>query len=357
MSDEDLIGYLFDLLDPDDRARVEARVQSDPEVAARLEHVRASSAPLLAVMEVERAEPPEPPPGLAVRAIAKVAAHVAEHEPREPEPVTSETELAALLSDSNPDFEIEFGSGTRAKAPKPAPATTPATAEPAPPARKAAPPTDGPEYRSGVRLRADLLVAACIAFVGFGLVMSGVAKARYRSQLAACQNGLRELHGGVSKYADNDPQGRYPQIGTPDYPTADTFTTTLTDRGYLPADYKPGCPATADCPAYTYTLGFRSPTGQLTGLRRPDSNANPADENDLMPIAADLPTASAAPRPGPFSPHAACMNVLFVGGNVRTTTSANVGPRGDDIYRNVYGDVAAGANRSDAVLGGTGAHP
>jgi hypothetical protein len=76
-----------------------------------------------------------------------------------------------------------------------------------------------------------------------------------------------------------------------------------------------------------------------------------------MPIAADLPSASAAPLAGPVSPHAACMNVLFVGGNVRTTKSPNVGPRGDDIYRNVYGNVAAGANRADAVLGGAGATP
>jgi len=60
---------------------------------------------------------------------------------------------------------------------------------------------------------------------------------------------------------------------------------------------------------------------------------------------------------GPVSPHGGSMNVLFVGGNVRATTSPLVGPGGDDIYRNVHGQVAAGANRSDAVLGGPGARP
>jgi hypothetical protein len=206
-------------------------------------------------------------------------------------------------------------------------------------------------------LRADLLVAACIAFVGFGLVLSGVAKARYQSQTVACQNSLRTLYSGLSGYADADPQARYPQVGTAECPTADTFSASLVERGYLPVDYKPGCPAATDCPAYTYTLGFRGSNNQVFGLRRPDANSVPTEESDLMPIAADLPSADAAPTVGPISPHAACMNVLFVGGNVRSTKSPNVGPRGDDIYRNVFGQVAAGANSTDAVLGGTGDRP
>ena len=51
MSDEDLIGYVFDLLDPDDRAAVAARVKADPAAAARLEQLRAAAAPVLAVAE------------------------------------------------------------------------------------------------------------------------------------------------------------------------------------------------------------------------------------------------------------------------------------------------------------------
>jgi hypothetical protein len=348
MSDEDLIGYLFDLLDPTERAAIAARAEADPELAARLEHLRTAFAPMLAVADAERDDPPEPPPGLAVRTVARVAAHVAEHEPRQPEPRATETAIAALLREVGADSpsELEFGSGTRAKVPAPTPRTAP-------------PVTDGPDLRTGFgfRLRIDVLVAACIAFVGFGLVLSGIAKAQYQSRLLACQNNLRLLYNGLSGYADADPQGRYPQVGTAEYPTADTFAGSLADRGYLPVDFKPGCPAGPDCPAYAYTLGFRGPNDQIYGLRRPDANSDPAEENDLMPIAGDLPSAAAAPAPGPVSPHAACMNVLFVGGNVRTTRSPNIGPGGDDIYRNVFGQVAAGANRSDAVLGGTGDRP
>jgi hypothetical protein len=44
------------------------------------------------------------------------------------------------------------------------------------------------------------------------------------------------------------------------------------------------------------------------------------------------------------------MNVLFIGGNVRVTTSPLIGPNGDDIYRNIFDRVAAGINQSDVVL-------
>lgn len=54
MSDEDLIGYLFDLLDPIERAAVATCLETDPAVRARLERLRAEAAPLLAVAEVER---------------------------------------------------------------------------------------------------------------------------------------------------------------------------------------------------------------------------------------------------------------------------------------------------------------
>ena len=349
MSDEDLIGYLFDLLDPDDRAAVAVRLQTDPAVAARLARLRAEAAPLLAVAEAEREEPPAPPSGLAVRAIAKVAQHVVEHEPRPSEPAGTESAVATFMreySEEPPEIDILFGPGTRApgfgddRVPRPAP-----------------PPTDGPDHRTGGRFRADLLVAACLAFVGIGLVMSGIAKARHHNRVVACQNSLQKLHSGLAGYADNDEKGRYPQVGVGDIRTADEFAAALVSHGHLPAGYKPGCPATADWSAYTYTLGFRGPDGELIGLRRPNTTSAPADENDLMPICADLPASSAAPGGGPVSPHGRCMNVLFVGGNVRLTTSPNVGPNGDDIYRNFFGQVAAGANRADACLGRTGDKP
>lgn len=342
MSDEDLIGYLFDLLTPDERAQVAARVQSDPAVAARLDGLRAVAAPLVAVAEVERDEPPLPRPGLAVRAVARVAEYVVEHDPIPPEP--SGPSVDAFLAgydgdgDEPPDIDIVFGPGTRAPVPA------------------APPPSDGPEFRSGGRFRADLIVAAGIALVGAGLLLSGIAKIRHNSRAAACQNSLAVLYKGLEEHATHDPQGRYPQVGA-DVPTAGAMATWLTDRGHLPANYKTGCPATADHLAYTYTLGFQTPDGRIIGLRKPAQTAEPVGENDLMPISADLPAADAAPADGPLSPHGRVMNVLFVGGHVRAVTSPLVGPHGDHIYRNRSGVVAAGTDREDAVLGRTGDKP
>jgi hypothetical protein len=51
------------------------------------------------------------------------------------------------------------------------------------------------------------------------------------------------------------------------------------------------------------------------------------------------------------------MNVLFAGGNVRVTTSAFIGPDGDHIFQNVFGNVGAGASRADVVLGRPGDRP
>jgi hypothetical protein len=51
------------------------------------------------------------------------------------------------------------------------------------------------------------------------------------------------------------------------------------------------------------------------------------------------------------------MNVLFVGGNVRLTTSPLIGPNGDHIFQSVYGRAEAGADRADVVLGRPGDRP
>src|SRR4051794_40917987 len=64
MTDEDLIGYALGLLDPAERAAVEAGVAADPDAAARLDRVKRAFAPL----EPDRGDD-DPPPGLALRTI------------------------------------------------------------------------------------------------------------------------------------------------------------------------------------------------------------------------------------------------------------------------------------------------
>ena len=66
--DLDLVGYLFGLLDPDDRARTEDALRSDPAARAELDRLRTSVAPLAMAREDYA-----PPAGLADRTIARIA--------------------------------------------------------------------------------------------------------------------------------------------------------------------------------------------------------------------------------------------------------------------------------------------
>jgi prepilin-type processing-associated H-X9-DG protein len=328
MSDEDLIGYLLDALAPDERAEVEQHLKTDADAVVRLAELRLAFEPL----EADR-EHPSPPPGLATRTLAKLASVLAEP--------------AAIAAEAEEKDE-----------PLAVPSQVTQTRQARLPALPRAP-RDAPESRLiGGRLRLDLFVAAGIALFAFGIMFSAIGKVRADQQLVACQNTLRTVHTGLTGYADTH-SGRYPQIGVGTNATAETFATTLAESGQVPQTFRPCCPAAvslaSDSVGYTYTLGYRSPNGGLQGLRRPDGVY---DESDLVPIAADFPSAEAAPAVvGPTCPHTQGMNVLFVGGNVRVTTSALIGPGGDDIFRNIYGAVAAGADRTDVVLGRPGDKP
>jgi hypothetical protein len=318
MNDEDLIGYILDLLEPDEHAAVALHIENDPAAATHLSVLREQLAPLDA-----DAEDSDPPVGLATRTLSRLAAYLVENEPRTP-------------TDHN--------------------APTPSTL----PSFRHAATTDQPEPRSvGGRFRIDLIVAAGLAFFAIGLGLSVVSRLRQQNENVACQNNLRALHAGLTTYADTH-DGRFPQVGAGPYPTAGSFVPALVESGQIPGDFRANCPAAArksasgtatDVP-YTYTLGYRGLNGELVGLRR----ATDA-ENDLIPICADCPAAPDAPSEGPMSPHVRGQNVLFVGGNVRFATTATVGLNGDHIYKNFDGRVAAGLARGDAVLGRSGDMP
>src|SRR4051794_1663912 len=66
--DENLVGYLLQLLDEPTRAEVEARVKADPETRARLDRLEKMLAPL----GVDR-EHPAAPPGLVIDTLARIA--------------------------------------------------------------------------------------------------------------------------------------------------------------------------------------------------------------------------------------------------------------------------------------------
>lgn len=201
------------------------------------------------------------------------------------------------------------------------------------------------------RRRADLIVAGAIGLLVFGLSVTGVQKLRADASIRYCQNTLRDIHNSLTHYADVH-QGRYPAIGGSAGPNAGDFASELARSGHLPGDLLPVCPGDQEGVnrqvGYTYTLGFRSPSGSLVGFRRPDPLNG---DTDSMPLLADFPASAVAPMGGPTSPHGRGQNVLYAGGHVRYTTSAAVGPDGDDIFRNASGQVRAGLSPFDVCLG------
>jgi prepilin-type processing-associated H-X9-DG protein len=214
-------------------------------------------------------------------------------------------------------------------------------------------PADGPAF--SVRRRADVIVAAGIGFLAFGLLLGAVQKSRHEASVRACQNTLRELYGPLDGYSQTH-SGRYPQVGVPGAPTAGGFAAKLTEAGYLSPDALVRCPALDTVElgrlpggvGYTYALGYVTPAGGLIGLRRPDPILG---THDRMALGGDFPTMAVAPAEGPYSPHGRGHNILFAGGNVTFCTSADVGIDGDDIYRNADGRIAAGRYASDGCLG------
>ena len=304
---EDLLGFLLNVDERADHARLEERMGGDAELAKRVELVRLLVSPLA----VDR-DTIEPPADLVTRTIARVAEHLG-RQPLETAP--SEPLLADLMT------RMDSGKW-----------------------QNVAVMLDRANAPSRGRM-ANWVVAASVGVLVLGLLLAGLPYLRYRQNVQSCQNQLRQIYGALETYADTH-GGGYPQVGEkPPFQTAGSFLAILRDAGAAPGSGVYACPSAEPTypSGYAYTLGYRDEAGNLLGLRH-RLNA----DDDSMALAADRPPPQ---RTGTNLDHRYGQNVLFVGGNVRFCTHSGVGPDGDDIYRNQKGLVAAGLNRSDSVLG------
>jgi prepilin-type processing-associated H-X9-DG protein len=338
--DENLVGYLLNSLDPGTHLQVEAYLEEHPEARHRLELLRQALAPLAADAEEE------PPPGLAVRTLG----HIARHQARRPE-------------------------ATQAR--RPAPAPRPAYRN-LPPAPRPFPSAGTEVVRSWWR-RADVLVAALVLFAALGLGVSLLPGMWQRQQILACQNNLRLFQQALADYSGRHDH-QFPKVeAEPPRNVAGIFVPILRDAGALPGTVSVSCPANGDrqppalsvadleelqrtrpaefraqvqrlAGCYAYCLGYTD-DGVLCGLRD--------DDEDALPIVADRPVfAAGRVREGNSANHGGLgQNVLYVDGHVRFCTSRTAGVGGDDIYINQRGQVGAGRNRLDSVLGASAATP
>jgi prepilin-type processing-associated H-X9-DG protein len=317
---ENLVGYLMNALEPDEHRQVEAYLAANPEARTQLETLRRTLEPLGA----DRAET-EPPPGLVVRTLGRVAEYCCQNLPRAP-------------VDRN---------------------------------------TRGPVASRPLWRRADVLVAATVLLTAAGIGLAWVSHARARSSIVECQNNLRKFYTGLKTYADQR-QGNMPNIGAVEPPrnVAGMVLPILVKAGTLPPDANVGCPGKTQprtCPmtldrlenldpetfkqnaqdlicCYAYSLGHRDAEG-YHGPR-----FDPELPTSWLAIMADAPPQD--PRLGNSANHGGeGQNVLFLDGHVLFHKTRNVGVDGDDIYLNRAGRQAAGLDPIDSVLGGSACRP
>ncbi|MFO0879425.1 MAG: hypothetical protein U0840_18925 [Gemmataceae bacterium] len=313
--DEHFAGYLLGALDPVTQARVEAHVKAHPAARERLDLMRAALAPL-----AEDATEPEPPPGLALLALARIAEHQCMLPPA-PAPLASQVE--------------------------------------------------SPPWRPFRRV--DWIAAACLLFTvgGFGLpYLVGLWQDQQRT---ACANNLRQAWVALTSFSDQQ-DGQFPRVESHGpRAVAGVFVPLLREHG-IGHDLNVSCPGQPrvepvhfsmadleqlyrDTPDeyqrvsqllaghYAYTLGYLDQS-TLRGLRR--------DSSDGLPILADRSDGHGGNSP---NHNGRGQNVLYVGGNVRWAVHATVGESADHIYINQRNQVGAGLCRIDTVLGSSAARP
>jgi hypothetical protein len=325
MFEENAVGYLMKALDADTEQQVGQYLRSHPEAQARLELLRKA----LTLLEADREEP-EPPRGLCVRTLARVA----------------EYRCAAPL-----------------RLPQ------------APVIRSYA-------ARRAWWSRADVLVAASILLLVIPFVPPAINYMQQEQKRALCLDNMRGFHQAFVLYGDQH-NGDFPKLEErPPRNFAGMFVPVLRDAGVL-GDVSVSCPAAggqapsdllpgeidkmyyadrerydeiartlAGC--YGYSLGYRDEYGRLHGIGR--------STDDHMPVLGDKPPFEQAAADGRFAGNSRNhrgrgQSILYKGGDARFVTSRNAGPNGDDIYVNREGRPEAGLDPFDAVLGASAFRP
>lgn len=313
--EEHLVGYLLGSLDPVTHARVEVYLRSHPEAEERLDRIRTVLAPL-----AEDAEDPEPPPGLMLSTLARIAEY-------------------------------------RCKLPTAPKATST--------------PMDAPPVRFFRRI--DWIVAACLFLTVGGFGVPYLVRQWHEQQRLACGNNLRKFWVALTTYSDQH-EGNFPRVEAQGARgVAGIFVPMLRDNG-LARDVSLACPTQGrqdplpltvadleqlhrDSPDefhrissllsghYAYSLGYLDGS-TLRGLRR--------DSADGLPILADRSNDHGTNSP---NHHGRGQNVLYVGGHVRWAVQPTVGEDADHIYINHLNRIGAGLCRSDSVLGSSEARP
>ena len=353
---EDLLGYLLGALDEAERAKVQAALESDPELAAECAHLEQVIAPLS-----EDEAWIEPPGRLAERTIAFVEA-AAENEVAatnaDREILKRQMVLDALLVDASVTDESK---------------------------RKRA--TDKPLALSAVRKAelgsarrwtlADAAVAASICIVAAMLFFPAIAHSQRQAAISQCQNKLHQLSKALFSYSDR--QGHFPFVpASGNLGVAGIYAPILKESGHIESDSEFLCPSSTLAEevnkfAVPSIAELEQQSGKelLTSHRKMGGSfgyafgydedgkgyrANINHNRERFALLADAPSLHLKDRQS--ANHGGCgQNVLFEDGHAQYLNQCRADDVNDNVYLSDRGYVEAGRHWNDAVIGNSWALP
>ena len=326
---EQLLGYLLDALEDEERQQLQQDLANDPDLREQLATLRSALQPL----ESSR-EPVEPPPGLAQRTCRFVARHAAGKE------VSQDCRPAAAgrLHAMRTDAKLAGGSS--------------------------------PLSWLDVVAAASILVAASL------LIFPALLNSRAQARTTQCANNLQGIYQGLAHYSDafggflpSAPPGERLGVGG-------GFATVLHSAGYLNEPRELLCPGSpmAELPVFVVPAPEQieaMPDGEpldatLASLGGSYSMSLGYEEDNRFQGLRNMGRSDFAlvsDVPDPASPsfashnHAGGQNILFEGGNVRYVTVPVSTVGRDHFYLNAAGRIGPGLNRHDSVIPPAGRVP
>lgn len=357
----DLLGYLFDALEPSERSAVEESLRKSPSLRDELRRLRTrlDRAGLMRSQldcgEFEFVDSEfDPPAGLADRTLQFIGERIAAQE-----------QEAELFEQAAPLAEMEVGQSTDGNfvGTKDRPYAEPSGKR----GWRGADSRDRrPTVLSSWRF-IDLAMAIAVCICASALVLPMISASRSNAQILACANNQREIGFGLTQYSEQH-NGYFPAVPeTGSLAAAGIYAPTLLSTGYVKNPRLFVCPNSSVADdgslriptlaqvqqasgeklaqlrhemggSYGYALGYRQ-----AGVYHPTRNLY----RDTFALVADMPS----------DDHASSMNhngrghnVLLEDGHVVFLTSRYVNGSNDDIFTNDDGKIAAGCHINDAVV-------
>lgn len=320
---EHLLGYVLGALDPAERAATERDLADDPELLADLRRLEAR------IGRIGMADEPEmydPPPGLAARTCHFVS-----------------LKAEQLVSPARPVFST---------------------------------PPVGELVTSRRYSWADFVVVASVLVAGFALFFPALSHSRFQSQIGVCQNHMRQIGMALHESATLDPMHWFPRVESGgNRGVAGSYAPLLVSQGLVldprlflcPTSELSGSPQRLQIPSLEQ---LDAATGeQLAQYQRYMGgdygyNMGYVQDDELVPhrdqrrpnhvLMADAPQDG---RPGRTSANHDGRGQSYLYEDGRVEWLETLPSQCDDPFHNRRGEVAAGCDGNDSVLGASDDRP